>query len=408
MTFSIDYILNGNLSSIVENTNNKPIVENFMIGGINADNTTTTLTENQLKNLSESTQNINESAMITNAAKLLNSVINNVVSKNQATLLQLLAATNNITMSDANIQGDLTIGGIDQTNTIDISANATIAQKIQNDIKTEISDSVTKQFNESSKNAATSGTSTDIGQTFGKAMDAVSAIGTSFIDNAGKIIDGSLSITSGNKTTTEKKNLTENTLKSTYNLNNSFTLDLNDEFNKKIENNLTTENLSKCSQEAQATNSINLSKINVKGSAKIENIKQSNFVNATFNCVFNQEVVNQLATIYVTNYSNLIDRMMQHTTTDYSGDVLAAGTAGAAMICAAGEAVSTGAQGLGSGISTAGQGIGSGIGNAIAGFTGNLMIGVCFCAICILILIGGGIYYAMSQQQNNNSEELST
>ena len=55
-----------------------------------------TLTETEIKNLAETTKDIDQSMMVNNSAKLLKSVINNVVSKNQSSLLQALAASNNI------------------------------------------------------------------------------------------------------------------------------------------------------------------------------------------------------------------------------------------------------------------------------------------------------------------------
>jgi len=205
----------------------------------------------------------------------------------------------------------------------------------------------------------------------------------------------------------ETKTSTENILKETFKLNDSFKLTLNNDFNNSVSNQLSTENLAKCAQEAQANNSLDLSNIEVGGNANITDINQSNFVTAALDCAFNQDITNKLAAIFVTNYSNLIDNMLESTTTNNSGDILAAGTAGATMICAAGEAVSTGSQGLGSGVSTAAQGIGEGIGKAF----GNPMVIVSSCFFIIILI--AGVYFYMQQkkkneEKNNNTDDSST
>jgi hypothetical protein len=232
-------------------------------------------------------------------------------------------------------------------------------------------------------------------------MDAVSSIGTSFMDNAGKVLDGSLSITKGNKTTEDTKVTTENVIRDIFKLNDSFHLVSNDEFNNAISNQLSSENLGKCAQDAKANNDLNLSNIKVGGNATISDIKQSNFVTSALDCAFNQEVCNQLATIFVTNYSNLIDSMISNVTTNNSGDILAAGTAGAVLVSAAGEAASTAAQGIGSGVSTGAQGLGSGIGSAMSGLIMNPFAIACCCFILIIII--GAVIFFMQQKQSNQS-----
>jgi hypothetical protein len=227
MSFSINHILNGNLISIVEYLNDTPVIENFTIFGINKNNTNTTLTDTEVKNLAESTKDINESMMIENSAKLLKSIINNVISKNQSSLLQALAASNNILISNTKFNGNVTIDGVNQNNTIDLSGNATFAQKIQNDITTEITDEVNKTFKKAAMSSAKNGTSASIGETLGHAMDAVASLGTSFIDNVGKVLDGSASITTGNTITNEKKTSTKNDIKDAFKLNDSFNLTSN-------------------------------------------------------------------------------------------------------------------------------------------------------------------------------------
>jgi len=382
MSFSIDHILNGNLSTIIEYLNDTPVIENFQIGGITANNTSTTLTDTQIKNLSESTKNIDKSTMITNSAILIKSAINNVVSQNQSSLLQALAAANNISFDGVTINGDLNLT-TKQDNEIDVSGNVNFAQKVQNDITTEINETVNKTLKTSAINAATSGTSSSIGDTLGKAMDAVSSIGTSLIDNASKLLDGSLSVNSGNKTTKETKTLTENNLKETFNLDESFTLETNDNFNSAVSNQLSTTNLASCAQDANAKNNIDFKNIKVGGNANLD-LDQTNFVNAALDCAFSQEVCNKLAEIFVTNYDNLIDEMIKNSSLTQTGDILAAGTAGATLVCAAGEA----AKDIGSGIKTATEGVSSVFGNLMGVAILTNPFTYIVCCICLVICLG--------------------
>jgi len=382
MSFSIDHILNGNLSTIVEYLNDTPIIENFQIGGLSLNNSNTTLTDTQIKNLTESTKDINKSTMITNSAKLLKSVINNVVSQNQSSLLQALAASNNISINGGTFEGDFNLTA-NQQNKIDLSGNVSFAQKVQNDITTQINENVNKTFKDAAINSTTSGTSTSIGETLGKAIDAVASIGNSFIDNAGKVIDGSLSVNSGNKTKTETKTLTENTLKETFKLDESFTLNTNDDFNSAVSNQLSTTNLASCAQTANAKNNIELSNIKVGGNANI-NVDQVNFVNAALDCVFSQDICNTLAGIFVTNYDNLIDLMVKNSSLSQTGDILAAGTAGATLVSAAGAAVGEVAKDVGEAVSNVADSVGS----VFGGLTGAaIFMNPCTYMVCCICLI---------------------
>jgi len=397
MSFNIDYILNGNLSTIIDylhddydvNNINNNITEEFGIGAWNSGNKTKTINDTQLKNLNDVTKNIDQSVVVNSVAKLINSSINDVVSQNQSSLLQALIASNNLVLSGANVAGNLNLTNITQQNAVDASANASFAQTVQNDITTKISTTFTTKVKNAATNAAQKGTSSSIGDTLGKAMDTISDLGNNFINTAGKVLDGSLGVTSGNNTTTENRKSVENTLKDTFNLNDSFKLATNNAFNNAVSNQLSTNNLANCSQKPSADNNINLSNLTIGGNLTISNVAQQNIVNATLQCVFNQNIVNTLATIYVTDYSNLVDTMAQNTSTENTGDILAAGTAGAAMLAAGGAAIGTAAQGIGSGISTGATGIGSGISSVLSGLSGNALglIGyLCYC-ICIVIFI---------------------
>ena len=385
------------------NNNRTKVIEHFGVGGINIKNTNTTLTETQITNLIETTKDIDESMMIQNCAKLIKSAINEVVNKNQSALLQALAASNNISMSNATIKGDLNVTAITQANTVDITANANFAQKVKNDITTQITDEVSKTFVREATNAASMTSGSNIGETLGKAMDAISNIGESFIEGATDVINGSLTVNKGNETTETTRSNNETKLIDTFKLNSSFQLTANEDFNNAVSNQLSTENLSNCNQEAKANNDLNLSNIDVGGNANLNDIKQINFVTAALNCAFNQDICNQLASIFVTNYNNLVKSMIENKTINNEGDIAAAGTAGSAFITAGGAAISDAAQGVGSGVSEGAQGIGSGVGNTIGAIGSALAMNPVFILICccvlLVLLAAGGAYFMMNKEK---------
>jgi hypothetical protein len=397
MSFSIDHILNGNLSTIVDYLNDRPNIENFGILGLNAGNKSKILNQTQITNLSESTKDIDSSMMIENSAKLLSSVINNVVSNNQTALLQLIVASNNISLVNVTGEGDLNIEGVNQQNELQVDSSISSFQKTVNDITTQITDNVAKKFSEKTESSALSGTSSSLEGVIGKALDTVNALGTEFIKTAGTVLDGSLSATMGNKTSNVTKTQTENILKEKFNLKDTFEITSNEDFNNELTNLLSTDNIAKCGNESAARNNIELIDIN-RNNINIRNINQKNVVNATLNCIFNQDVVNKLATIFVTNYTNLVENMTLNTTTDNEGDILAVGTAGATLVCAAGSAVSEGAQGIGSGVGNAFEGIGGEI------FKNPLSIVSC----CFVLIAGFGAIAYMSMKSNSNSKSRSS
>ena len=409
------------MSFCYNNNRNVPrVLEHFGVGEVQINSDETTLTENQITNLVETTKAISDTTVTESCAKLLKSVINNVVNKNQASLLQALAASNSISMANGIIKGDFTLTNFTQENTVNLTANGDFIQKVQNDITTQISEEVKKTFLKEAQNAMSDTSGTDIGETLGKAMDAIADVGSAFIEGATEILEGSLSATVGSDTNETTRNISETKLIDTFKLDSTFKLVANDEFDTAVSNQLSTENLSNCNQEAKAKNDLDLSGIRIDGNANLSGIKQSNYVTAALDCAFNQDIVNQLAQILVTKYDNLVESMMSSTTTNNKGDIAAAGVAGKAVIAATGEAVSNAAQGVGSGVNEAAQGIGSGVneaaqgigsgvgdaaqgigtgvGSAISGFAMNPVFLLC-CCFCILMLIAGGAYVIMNKEQ---------
>ena len=170
-------------------------------------------------------------------------------------------------------------------------------------------------------------------------------------------------------------------------------------FNEMCENyNL---NLASCAQNANAKNNVNFSNITVGKNVNLD-FEQENVVNAALDCVFSQDVCNKLAEIFVTNYDNLVDLMVKNSTSEQTGDILAAGTAAATMVSAAGGAVSDVVDHTGSAIKNASEGLGSMFGAAV--FM-NPCTWIC-CGICLLIIIPLVLYFIFkgSNSSSNNGE----
>ena len=380
-------------------------VEHFGMFGGNISNKEKSYTETNVKTMVENTNNIDQSMVVDGISKLINNTVNKVVSANQSKLLQAFTASNKISIAGANIKGNFTFTGINQTNTVDISGNANFVQAVQNDISTEITNDISKTISKSAMDTKELASSTSLGDMLSSAIDSVVGLGQAYMDNVGKVLDGSSIVSAGNSTDTTTITNTENNIKNAFNLNNSFKLKLNDDFQNILKNQLSTENLASCAQSANGDNAIDFSGITVDGNVNITDIKQENFVKAAMSCVFSQEIVNKLATVYFTNLENLITDMIENSSTTQTGDILAVGTAGGTVLAAAGPAISAAAQGVGSGVSTAAQGVGSGVSTAATGI-GNMFSGMMLPSIIcfVLLLIIGGVFAYMKMQSGKSSK----
>lgn len=409
------YAFSVELSNQLANV--KPIViENLFDVG----NKTKLSDSKNYTDLEEINKNIDQSKVIQGMSKLISDAINDVVNKNSSDLLRTIAISNKFSISES--KGDsFSMTNFDQSIQSESQVQADFVQevttRIQNDIANKVKeniDNATKQFDTDNKKIVTSeNASTDIGSVIGDYMDTAAKV---------------LSSSAGNSLKQSNSEDITKQMKDTYDLNQSFKYEKNDEASTSISNVLKTENLSKCADDSNMANEIDLGTIDVTGPIQIDNVKQEAIVKNIMTCAFNQQIINDISSNVVNDFDKLITNMIENVNetksdeeqTKVQGDIYAAGTAGAALLESTGElykdlgegistaaegtgkGISTAATGVGKGISTAATGVGEGVGSVLGGLTGPLIVGA-----VILALLGIGYAYYKAKIQGTPNDIFS-
>ena len=422
-SFTIELLnaLVGNSNKVVEkfggcnastgNTYKQNVTEHF---GVTIGNTDINTDSTKIKDMKEIEKNIDQSKVISGMTKLISGAINKATSKNQADLLRTMAISNKINV-DGVKGSSFTFSGGKQISTLESKVNGNFVQSIKNKVINDIANSLKEQVDiiqkdsikEMNKTSVDEKTSTSVGEVLtGLAKVAGETIGK-LADTAKDI----LSVNIGNKTEKKTEKEISQELKDKFNLNQSFKYQKDDDVKNTLENLLSSENLSKCANESNLTNEANFRKIDVSGPILISDFQQQNIVKDVMECVFNQEVLNDISNKIVTSQEKLIKQLIESVSdklTDVEkkkvqGDIYAAGAAGAAILAGAGKAakdvgegvatgakgvgegVATGAKGVGEGVATGAKGIGEGIGSALAGLVTPLIIA----GVVLVVLIIG-------------------
>lgn len=395
------YAFSVELANQLSNVSNKPKTVETLI---DAGNSTKLSDSTKIKDLKEINKKIDQSKVIKGTAKMISDVVNDVVSKNSADLMRSIAVSNKITLSGGK-GTSFNFSNIKQSGAIDTKVKSEFVQKVTTKIQNEIAnkikdniDSATKQFDKDVKKSVIDekkGTNlselvSTVGEAWGKTMETV-----------GKVLSNEF----GNSMEqTTSKDISQE-MKDTFDLNQSFKYEKNDDAKNAISNVLKVENLSKCAADSKLANEVELSNIDVTGPININNVNQEAIVKDVMECAFNQEVVNDIATKVVNDFDKLIKAMIENVNdkltdeqkTAVQGDIYAVGTAGSAILESAGNAIEK----TGSGIGKAAEGVGSGIAKALMGLVAPLIVG----AVVIVLLIIGYIMFRKFSAQSNNSDD---
>jgi hypothetical protein len=382
--------VNGNYSSC----NNRNI-EKF---SLNIGNSTTTSDTITMEKLTEIEKNINQKMVVEGTSKMISAVVNEVANENIADLNQMIALSNEIDISKVKGDGDFNLSNVKQAATSDSQTSITAQQNIQTKIVTDISNKIANKvssiigevIDNKRSNTQDLNESSDVGST-------LLGLGQAY----GKAAADILSIGIGNSTSKTTNTASTEKLKDTFKLDNSFELKKNNETSDKINNALSSKNMSKCAKDSNQSNKFKLSEIEVGGNISLDNIEQVASIKTVLTCAFNQTVLTEIATNIVNDLDENIERMQtsnqkyadDNNIKSTSGDVYAAGVAGKAILegvgtaaVGVGEGVSTAALGVGEGVSTGAQGIGKGIGSAMSGMIMPLI------GIFLILVMGYFIY----------------
>jgi hypothetical protein len=404
--FSIDFADALYLQSKIQNKNVNKNIEHF---GQSFGNKTKIKNDKRTTDITNITDDIDQSKVISGAASLLSSAITNAVNKNSSDLLRTIAVSNNLSVKNA-AGTSFIMKGIDQSSTISQQTDANFVQQTSNKVINDISNIINEQIDSASKQLSSDLKKALINENSGSSLENMVGTYTDIF----KISAGN----STKSTTTEdnRKELIKN-----YKLKDTFNLDQNKDVNTQLNNILSTDNLSKCAANTTSTNSIDLNSINVTGPINISDITQNSIVNDVMKCAFTQTIITEIATKIINDYENNIKLMLENIdekldltqSQKVQGDILAAGTAGAAICESVGIA---GAKLIDSGgtasakvidsAGTAGSKVidstgtaGSKVIDSTGSAIGSVMGGMGLPLIIGLVLLGG--YYLWSRTQDD-------
>lgn len=327
--FSIDFV------DQLHQTTQLSSIEKF--GGLDIATTTNVTDRTRADTLKETNQNMNKSQVISGMAKLVSTAMTSAVSKNSADLLRTIAIVNK--QSYENLKGEtIKITGIKQTSTIKQETNMNVTQEITNkvvkDITKNISDTIDTTIKDNISNIKKS---SDTGKGGTVVGDVIKDLGGKAMDMISDVL--SASVGSSTNTLTEKE--ISDKLKNTFNLDQSFKYNKNNEAADAITETLNPENLAKCVAETSATNELAFKGLTATGGAlEISNIQQENIVSDVMNCAFNQKTLNDISTKIVAEFDSTIQQLLDNINTNLDeetkarieGDIYAIGTAGSALI----------------------------------------------------------------------------
>ena len=350
----------------------KKIIENF---ALDIANTKINTNSQKVKDIKDIEKKIDQSKVISGMNKMLSSAITKATSKNQGDLLKAIAASNKISI--ANVKGtSFNLSNLDQKAISETKTEATFVQKIANKVINDISVSLKQNIDMAQKDSMADMNKSIVDEKAGTSLgDILSGVAGVAGNTVGKIVDGAVAMTSlniANSTTMKTDNEITKELKEKFDLNQSFQFKDDNDVANKLENLLSSENLAKCVEETKIGNEVNLGTIDVKGEVNISNVKQEAVVNSVMKCAFNQDILNDISNKIINSQEKLIKQLIENTNekldasrrSNQQGDIMAFGTAGAAIVASAGTAVADASKGLGEGIGIAGKGLGEGIGVA--------------------------------------------
>ena len=399
--FSIDFADALYLQSKIQNKNVNKNIEHF---GQNFANKTKIKNDKRTTDITNITDDIDQSKVISGAASLLSSAINNAVNKNTADLLRTIAVSNKLSINGAT-GTSFTLKGITQSSTISQQTDANFVQQTTNKVINDISNIINEQIDSASKQLSNDVKKALVNENSGSSLENMVGTYTDIF----KISAGN----STKSTTTEdnRKELIKN-----YKLKDTFNLDQSKDVNTQLNNILSTDNLSKCAANTTSTNSIDLNSINVTGPINISDITQNSIVNDVMKCAFTQTIITEIANKVINDYENNIKLMLENIDekldltqiAKVQGDILAAGAAGAAICESVGSGIGNAAKGVGSGVGDAAEGVGGGINKAATGIgsgIGSIMGGMGLPLVIGLVLLGGYFLWYLTKNDDDDDDD---
>ena len=365
---------------------NSRVVEHM--GMINAGNVSDKTNKDLVKKYQEIDRTLDEKTVIKGMSELLSSAINSVSQSNQSDIGAMISYSNEMVFKNIDTAGAFNVSNLGNDTTINQNVSAQIKQKSESKVINSISKNIKKQIatalaqikKDTEKSTTKDQKATNVGDVVGQ-------------DVAGKFFDSAkdiLSINAGNTNKDSNLKSDEESLKTKYKLDKSFTIDKSDKVQNAIQNLLKKENIAKAVAKTKTSSVFKVS--NVKsGSFNADNIKNRGNITQVLNAVFDQSALDSISTVMVTQYANLVNSMIKSAdlkakeskSTSTSGDIYAVGVAGKKLLVAGGKF----AKDAGTGLATAAKGYGEGISSALGGFMKPLIIIAIIGAVAGIIML---------------------
>jgi len=269
------------------------------------DNTLNITNDTTVNKELESTLNINRSMVVNATNKIVNKAINDVTQNNTAQVSGSVGATNTIAFR-AFTCDVINLSNIDQNATALQSIAADVEQSTENVIKT----SMTTEMSSTIKNGLPD--AGDIQKQNNKALkEFMDSMPGYDADKAKEMVEAVSDDTfdgDGNDTQINNKTTINAKLKQELNLDESFTINQNDEIGNDIKNIVKQTNFASCEANAGANNWISFDDVKCK-SITLDNIQQKAFVKQLMSCVFTQENKNTIVNKVINKVENNFQRM---------------------------------------------------------------------------------------------------
>ena len=256
------------------------------------------------KDLTDISKKIDRNTVINGTSKLLSSTINEVANKNISEMSQFITLSNSFEIGKVKTDGDFNLTNFKQKVNIDNSANINAAQKIKNKIITDIARTMKTNIKNIVKSV------TEDKDLFSKSSNSGTNIGDMIGNKIGAIV-GALGMSFGGSTTgyTSKEDI--KSVKDELELDESFTAVNNREVGDKIKNKLSSENIASCVSKTKSGNAFKIDNMDVGGNVNIDEFEQVAAIKNVLNCIFNNEVLNDLASTMVDDFEENISRMSE-------------------------------------------------------------------------------------------------
>ena len=258
----------------------------------------------------ENNQKINRSMTVNSLTKIFNDVANDVIQKNTSTASAAVGASNTIFMSGINCE-TVVISGIKQTSdassTVNVQSSQQNISKISNDITNEISKTIEKVGQTDLADLEAQNT-----RKLNQFMSAVPGYNPNkALELASKCPDKKKSVISvGNDCEISSEYQLDASVKSVLDLDESFTINDDDDVNNTIKNKIEQTNFASCQSSATAENAIVIQDIMCQvrsaadsaarearrgGTFIFEDVEQQATARLYMTCIFNQQNVNEIA-----------------------------------------------------------------------------------------------------------------